>query len=62
VFSYTGILTFPNQISFSFDQAFQSQLNFRFNSGAILVIFGLIAGIIGNYVGSLLFGIGKMQV
>lgn len=34
--------------------------NFRFNSGAILVMFGLTAGIIGNFAISLLVGKGRM--
>lgn len=52
IVSYTGILSGTNG----------SPKYFRFNAGAILVMFGLIAGIVGNYVGSFLVGKGKMHI
>jgi len=52
ILSYTSILT-------GIDGA---PRYFRFNGGAILVAFGLIAGIAGNYVVSLLIGKGKMNI
>lgn len=52
ILNYTGILT---------GLAGASQY-FRFNSGAILVMFGLVAGIIGNFASSIILGRGRMNI
>lgn len=54
----TFILSFTGALSSSA----QSQYNFRFNSAAILVVFALAGGIIGNYVTSILAGKGRVNI
>lgn len=50
--SYTSILTGTSG----------SPENFRYNSGALLIMFGLIGGILGNFSISFILGKGVMNV
>ena len=52
IFSFTGALS----------RNAETERNYRFNSAAILVSFGLAAGILGNYVTSILTGKGRVNV